>query len=114
MKIYASIIFVALVVVMGSCSISPSSNPENNLLKQAKQTMLFHTASSTDSPHRAVLPLLQAIAAKTKGHEAILAFGGDATLLMKDTVAADIKAVGQPTAGELLKKAVDLKIPIYI
>lgn len=78
------------------------------------QTMLFYTAESTDNPHRAVLPLLFAVTAREQGHNALLFFAGDGTLLMKDSVAADIKAVGQPNAADLLRRAGELKIPIYV
>jgi hypothetical protein len=79
-----------------------------------KQKLLFYTTSSTDSPHRAVLPLLFAVTAAEKGHDAVIFLGGDGVLLMKDTVAADVKAVGQPGASELLARATGLQIPIRV
>ena len=44
----------------------------------------------------------------------IVFLAGDGVLLMKDSIAADVKRVGQPTAADVLKKAVDLKIPIHV
>ena len=78
------------------------------------QNLLFYTASSTDAPHRAVLPLLFATKAKEKGHQATIFLAGDGVLLMKSTVAADVKAVGQPSAAEVLRRAADLRIPIFV
>jgi predicted peroxiredoxin len=78
------------------------------------QKLLFYTASSTDAPHRAVLPLIFATKAREKGHDSTIFLAGDGVLLMKSTVAADVKAVGQPAAAEVLRRAVELKIPIFV
>lgn len=61
-----------------------------------------------------MLPLLFAVTAKELGHDARIFLVGGATLLMKDSVAVDVKAVGQPGAAEMLRRAVELKIPIDI
>jgi predicted peroxiredoxin len=61
-----------------------------------------------------VLPLVFAIAAKEKGHDAVVFLAGDATLLMKDGVAEGTKAAGQPDARALLRKAAALRIPIFL
>jgi len=76
--------------------------------------LLFTTASSTDAPHRAVLPLVFAVAAKEKGHDAVLFLAGDATLLMKPGVADGTKAAGQPDASTLLRRTAELGIPIFL
>ncbi len=112
---------VSLVVVLLSLG-ATACTPSRGVLMEGletgqparKQTLLFYTTSSTNSPHKGVLPLVFATAAKEKGHDAILFLAGDGVLLMKDSVAADIKAVGQPGAAELLKKAVELKVPIHV
>jgi predicted peroxiredoxin len=87
-----------------------TSNPGEN----SKQKLLFYTASSTDAPHRAVLPLIFATKAREKGHDSTIFLAGDGVLLMKSTVAADIKAVGQPAAAEVLRRAVELMFPFFV
>lgn len=100
-----------------ACAAPPESQPmapQEGGKAAGKQTLLFYTTSSTDSPHRAVLPILFAIKAKEQGHNAMIFLAGDAVLLMKESVAKDVKAVGQPGAAEVLEKAVELKIPIHV
>jgi len=106
---------VAAILAAGAAACAPPRGSWMEGESQAtKQTLLFYTTSGTDHPHRAVLPFVFAISAKEKGHEAIVFLAGDGVLLMKDSIAADVKGVGQPTAAEVLKKAVDLKIPIHV
>ena len=81
---------------------------------KAPQRMLFYSASSTDSPHRAVLPFVFAITAKKKGHDTVVFLAGDATLLMKKGVLEATKAAGQPDAKSLVEKAAGLGIPIFL
>ena len=50
----------------------------------------------SESPTRAVLPLLQAQGALEEGHEVEIALMGDAVILMKDTVAKATVPVGWP------------------
>ena len=61
-----------------------------------------------------MLPLVFAIEAKQKGHDAVVFLGGDGVLLAKNSVAADVKAVGQPGAAELLQRIAGLGIPVRI
>jgi DsrE/DsrF-like family len=82
--------------------------------KPKPQRILFHTESSTDAPHRGVLPLRFAVAAKEKGHDAVVFLAGDATLLMKDEVAASTKAAGQPDAASLIRRCAELDVPIFL
>jgi len=101
-----------------SCTASKAAPPvatgDEDSRRTGVQSVLFASTTSTQAPHDAVLPLVFAVTAKGKGHDAVLFFGGDGVLLMKDSVAADVKAVGQPAAGELLQKAIALGIPIRI
>lgn len=78
------------------------------------QRMLFHTASSTDAPHRVVLPLVFAATAKKKGHDAVVFLAGDATLLMKPGVLEATRAAGQPSAAQLVDEIVGLGVPIFL
>lgn len=82
--------------------------------RDTPQRMLFHSASSTDSPHRVVLPLVFAINAKKKGHDPVVFLAGDATLLMKEGVLKATRAAGQPDAKSLVEEAAALGIPIFL
>jgi len=44
----------------------------------------------------------------------MIALAGEATYLMKDSVAAAVQGVGWPTVRELLEKVIEHKIPIYV
>ena len=44
----------------------------------------------------------------------MIALAGEATYLMKDSVAAAVQGVGWPTVGELLKEVITKSIPIYV
>jgi hypothetical protein len=99
---------------VSGCATNGNTNSDNTPPKQSGQKLLFYTLSCADSPHRAVLPLIAAVTAKENGHEPTVILAGDAVLMMKDAVAADIKAIGQPGAAEMLKKAIGLGIPIFI
>jgi hypothetical protein len=100
---------------------TPASRPETGSPRvpwwpgtPKPQRLLFHAASSTDAPHRGVLPLRFAVAAKEKGHDAVVFLAGDATMLMKDEVAASTKAAGQPDAAALLERCAELGVPIFL
>lgn len=113
----------AMLILAGCASPGQESKPPQapltSLFSQGEQrpptqSMLFYTTSSTDSPHRAVLTFDFAVTAKQAGHDVTIFLAGDGVFLMKDTVAQDIKAVGQPGAAELIAKAIALGIPIFV
>jgi predicted peroxiredoxin len=58
--------------------------------------------------------LIFATKAREKGHDSTIFLAGDGVLLMKSTIAADVKAVGQPGAAEVLRRVVELGIPIFV
>lgn len=80
----------------------------------APQSMLFLSTSSTDSPNRAVLTFDFAVIAREKGHDVSVFLAGDATMLMKEAVRSTIHAPGQPSATELIARARELGIPVFI
>lgn len=105
----------------GTCDVgSPTSRPASRpwpaegAAKAGAQSMLFYTTSSTDAPHRAVLPFVFAVKAKEKGHDAAIFLAGDATLLMKSGVLGAVRAPGQPDAESLMKRAIELRVPIFL
>ncbi|HEX6811607.1 MAG TPA: hypothetical protein VF384_08300 [Planctomycetota bacterium] len=78
------------------------------------QKLLFYTSSGTTTPHDTVLPFVFAVKASEKGHRPVVFLAGDATLLAKDGVLDAVRAPGQPDAATLWKRAVELKIPIFL
>ena len=76
--------------------------------------ILYVSTFGSDDPTRATLAFGDALGAIEAGHEAMIALAGEATYLMKETVANAVQGVGWPTVGELLQKVVEHKIPIYV
>ena len=76
--------------------------------------LLYYGTRGSDDPTNAVFPLLFAGVAKEARHEVEVVLTGEAVYLMHDEVAAATHGVGLPTAGELMKKVVDLNIPVYV
>ena len=101
-------------LVCGCASTEPArSHGAREAATQAPvQRFVFYTTAGSGSP--AVLTLDFAVIAGEKGHEVSVFLAGDATLLMKDAVASAIRAPGQPGVAELLVRARDLGVPVYV
>ncbi len=69
-------------------------------------TILFVSTFGSDDPTRATLPLVAANGAIEAGHNPQLFLAGEATYLMKDTVADQVHGVGWPPFKELLEKLI--------
>lgn len=78
------------------------------------QKLLFYTTAGTTTPHDTVLPFVFAVKASEKGHRPLVFLAGDATLLAKDGVRDAVRAPGQPDVATLWKRAMELKIPIFL
>ncbi len=76
--------------------------------------ILYVSTFGSDDPTRATLAFGDALGAIEAGHQAMIALAGEATYLMKDSVAAAVQGVGWPTVRELLEKVIEHKIPIYV
>jgi predicted peroxiredoxin len=63
--------------------------------------LLYIGTHGTDDPTRATFPFLMARGAIEAGHEAGIILMGDAALLIKDTIAAQIQGYGVPPLKEL-------------
>jgi predicted peroxiredoxin len=63
--------------------------------------LLYVGTHGTDDPTRATFPFLMAKGAIDAGHEAGIILMGDAALLIKDSIAAQIQGVGVPPLREL-------------
>ncbi len=64
--------------------------------------ILFYGTAGSDDPTRAVLPFHMARGALEAGHTAEIALIGEATYLMKDGVAKEVKGVAVPNAAEII------------
>ncbi len=78
----------------------------------AKQ--LFIGTHGSEDPTRATLPFLVTSGALDAGHEPAIILMGDSVVLMRDTVAENVQGMGLPPFKELLAKATQNKVPIYV
>ena len=76
--------------------------------------LLFHVLVGSENPTRACFPFLQAVANKERGDEVEIAVGGDAVVLMRDSIIDEVVPVGWPPLNETMAKVVELGIPIYV
>lgn len=76
--------------------------------------ILYVGTHGTDNPTKAGLVFTAANGAKEAGHKPTVALLGDATYLMKDTIAANTSPVGWPPIKELIAIAVANGTPIHI
>ena len=77
-------------------------------------TMLFYSTHGSDDPTRATLPFVLTSGALDAGHKPAVVLVGEAVVVMRDTIAENIQGVGLPPLKELLAKAVQNKVPIYV
>ncbi|MFQ5947772.1 MAG: hypothetical protein ACE5KX_02790 [Acidimicrobiia bacterium] len=77
-------------------------------------TILYTTSYGSDDPTRATIPFVGALGAVDAGHEPELALLGEATYLMKDSVADQVSGVGWPPLRELFPKVIDHGVPVYV
>ena len=64
--------------------------------------ILFYGTSGSDDPTKAILPWHFAKGALEAGHTAEIALIGEATYLMKDSVAKEVKGVAVPNAADII------------
>ncbi len=76
--------------------------------------LLFHALVGSENPTRACFPFLQAVANKERGDDVQIALGGDAVVLMKDSVINAVVPVGWPSLKETFAKVVEHGIPIHV
>jgi predicted peroxiredoxin len=76
--------------------------------------ILYVSTFGSDDPTRATLAFGDALGAIEAGHRAMIALAGEATYLMKDSIAAAVQGVGWPTIQELLSRVIEHEIPIYV
>ena len=77
-------------------------------------TILYVSTYGSDDPTRATLPFVAALGAVEAGHSPQIFLAGEATFLMKDVVADQVHGVGWAPMKELLAKAVENGVPIFV
>ena len=77
-------------------------------------TILYTGSYGSDDPTRATFPFHMALGAIDSGHQPQIALMGDATYLASQVVAENILGFGVPPLKELLAKAIEHKVPIYV
>lgn len=76
--------------------------------------ILITGTSGSHDPTQASMPFITARGAWETGHEPIIFLANEATYLLKDVIAKDVKGVGWPTISELLQEVVAHQVPIYV
>ena len=76
--------------------------------------LLFHSLVGSENPTRACFPFLQAVANKERGDAVEIALGGDAVVLMRDSIIESVIPVGWPPLKETFAKVVQHGIPIHV
>lgn len=77
-------------------------------------TILYVGTSGSDDPTRAGLPFNFALGAVEAGHQPQIFLAGEAAYLMKDDVAGAVMPVAMPPLREMMQKAVEHGIPIFV
>jgi predicted peroxiredoxin len=76
--------------------------------------ILYLGTAGRDDPPRAGVPFQWAIGARDAGHDAEIFLAGEATYLMKKTVADAIVPVAMPAMRELIDEVVAQRVPIFV
>ncbi len=81
---------------------------------ESKQRFLLIGLCGSENPTRANFPFAWAAALQEAGHEVRIELAGDATVLMRTVVAANITPVGWPPLSQAIAKVIEHKIPIFV
>lgn len=77
--------------------------------------ILYLASSGSSDPTRASIPLHLAVNGSVEiGHEVGLVLAGDATEFLRPDVLEGVEGVGVPPARELMDKAREHRVPIYV
>lgn len=82
--------------------------------KAPPQRFLLVGLCGSENPTRANFPFVWAAALREAGNEVRIELAGDATVMMRTSVANSVTGVGWPPFSQALAKVIDLKIPIYV
>jgi predicted peroxiredoxin len=76
---------------------------------------LYMTTSGSSDPTRASIPLHLAVNGSLEvGHDVGVVLAGDATELVKSSVRDNLEGIGVPPVRDLLAKARQHNLPIYV
>ena len=81
---------------------------------EPKQRFLLIGLCGSENPTRANFAFAWGAALHEAGHEVRIELAGDATVLMRTPVAANVTPVGWPPLSQAIAKVVEHKIPIYV
>ena len=76
--------------------------------------ILYLGTSGSDDPTRAGFPFQWALGARDAGHDAEIFLAGEATYLMKNTVANAVMPVAMPPLRELIDEVVAQRVPVFV
>jgi predicted peroxiredoxin len=76
--------------------------------------ILYLGTSGSDDPTRAGFPSLGALGARDAGHDAEIFLAGEATYLMKKTLADAVLPVAMPPLRELIDEVVAQRVPVFV
>lgn len=77
--------------------------------------ILYLVSSGSSDPTRASVPLHLAVNGSVEvGHDVGVVLAGDATELLRPEVLESVEGVGVPRAADLLAKAREHAVPIYV
>ena len=77
--------------------------------------ILYLVSSGLSDPTRASVPLHLAVNGSVEvGHDVGVVLAGDATELLRPEVLEGVEGVGVPRAADLLAKAREHEVPIYV
>ena len=80
----------------------------------AKQRFLLIGLCGSENPTRANFPFAWGAALHEAGHEVRIELAGDATVLMRSVVAANVTPVGWPPLSQAIAKVIEHQIPIFV
>ncbi len=76
--------------------------------------LLYVTTYAADNPTKASLPFILSLGAVDAGHTPQIALLVEAPLLMKDSIAEQIKGVGFPPLTEIWGQLIEHQVPVYV
>jgi predicted peroxiredoxin len=76
--------------------------------------ILYLGTSGSDDPTRAGFPFQWVLGARDAGHDAEIFLAGEATYLMKNTVADAVIPVAMPPLREMIDEVVAQRVPVFV
>jgi predicted peroxiredoxin len=93
---------------------SAAASPVAAAADETKQRFLLIGLCGSENPTRANFPFAWGAALREAGHEVRIELAGDATVLMRTVVAANMTPVGWPPLAQAIAKVIEHKIPIFV